>query len=89
MGVGQVMLERGARGGRQRRGVAVEVAHEAALAVALHAMPQDQVVHASADIDRINLDVAVVGERGADVRDGGVEQQRAPQETPRGQRGDF
>jgi hypothetical protein len=67
----------------------MEVTHEVALAIAHDAVPQDMVVHAAADVDGIDLDVPVVREGGADVRNGGVEQQRAAMETPRGQRGDL
>jgi len=72
------MLEGGA-GGRGERGggVAVEKTHEIALAITSDAIAQDQIVHASADVDRINLHVAVVGESRGQIGRGRREQERA------------
>ena len=74
----EVMLEGGAGGrGERRGGVAVEKTHEIAFAIAGDAVAQDQVVHASADVDRVNLNVALVGERGGKIGRGRREQKRA------------
>jgi hypothetical protein len=63
------MLEGCAKAGRDApRLFAVEVAHKPALLVTLDPVPEDVVVHSSADIDRVNLDVAVVGKRIDDAR---------------------
>jgi hypothetical protein len=61
--------------------VAVEVAHEVALAVARHAVAEDEVVHAAAHVDRVDLHVGVVREGGGDVGRGGVEEHRAAVEA--------
>ena len=45
----------------------VEEAHQVSLAVAGHAIAQDEIVHATRDIDRVDLDVAVVRKCRADV----------------------
>jgi hypothetical protein len=79
--VGNVVLEGTALPGREGISIAVKVSHQVAFAVAGHAMTKDQVVHASTDIDRIDLHVAVVSERGANIADGSVEQQLASQEA--------
>ena len=67
----------------------MQVAHEIALAVAGHAVTQDVIVHPPADIQRIDLDVAVMGERRADVGVRRVEPERAAQEAAGGERGDV
>ena len=61
------MLESGAVRRRKRCAVAVEMAHEIALAVAGHAVAQDKIVHAPADVDRVDLHVAVISEGRGDV----------------------
>ncbi len=87
-GLGVVMLEGGARGAgaRRRRSVAlhvaaVDVAEEVTFAVVAHAVAEDEVVHPAADVQRIDLDVSVMGEGGGDIRCGRVEQQRAALEA--------
>ena len=45
-------------------------------------------MHAAADVDGVDLDVAVVDERGADVGGGAVQQQRPAQEATRGEGSD-
>lgn len=75
------MLKGGAQAGRDAtRLFAVEVAHKAALLVTLDPVPEDVVVHAAADIDRVDLDVAVVGKRIAHVRRLAIHEVRPPQE---------
>lgn len=54
---------------------------QCALAVVRDTVAQNEVVHAAADVDRVDLHVAVMGEGGGDVRRGGVEQQRAAHEA--------
>ncbi len=54
--------------------VVVEVAHQVALAVIADAVAQDEIVHATADIDGVDLHVAHVSEGGGDVGDGRVEE---------------
>jgi hypothetical protein len=76
-----MVLERRAPGRRQRRGLAVQVAHEAALAVVAHAVAQDEIVHAPADVDRVDLDVAVMSERCGYARKGLIEAEGAPQKS--------
>ena len=78
-----MVLERGALprlqpSGRTR---AVEVAHEPPLRVALDPVAKDVVVHPPAHVDGVDLDVAVVGQRGRDVGQPGVEVVHPPQET--------
>ena len=63
----------------------MEKAHEIAFAVACDAVAQDQVVHASADVDRVDLHVAVVGEGGGEIGCRRREQQGPTDETT----GDF
>jgi hypothetical protein len=75
-GVGHEVLEGHAGLGRVRTVVAVQVPHEVALAIARHAGAQDEVVHATADVDGVDLHVAVVRERGAYVGGGRAEQRR-------------
>src|SRR4051812_16315993 len=59
----------------------VEVAHEVTFAVAADAIAQDEVVHATAHVDRVDLDVPVVRQGGGQVRRGLIQQQRAPHEA--------
>jgi hypothetical protein len=76
------------RGGQ--RGVGpVHVPHQVAHAVTGDAVAQDEVVHAPADIDRIDLHVPVVAERRVDPGRGRIKQQRPAHEAPRRGRGDF
>jgi hypothetical protein len=65
------------------------MAHEVTFAVGGHAVAQDEVVHAAADIDRIDLDVAVVGEGRADVGAGFIHHKRPTLETSGGEKGDV
>ena len=66
-----MVLEGRAGRGHTRAGLAfvpMQMPREIALAIAGDAIAQNQIMHAPADIDRIDLDVAVVRERGGDVR---------------------
>jgi hypothetical protein len=63
--------------------VPVEVAHEVTLPVARDAVAQDVVVHPAADVDRVDLDVAVVLKRRPDPGRRGVDKVGAPQEATR------
>ncbi|MEY3773801.1 MAG: hypothetical protein RLZZ129_581 [Verrucomicrobiota bacterium] len=65
----------------ERRRLTVDVAHEVALAVAGDAVAEDEVVHAAADVDRINLHEAVVREGGGDIGGRGIQQQRPAHEA--------
>jgi hypothetical protein len=65
--VRHVMLERAPLRRGKRSGVAVQVAHQVALAIAGDAIAQNQVVHPPADIERIDLDVPMPVEGGTDV----------------------
>jgi hypothetical protein len=56
--------------------------HEPALAIASHAVAQDVIVHAPADIDRIDLHETEVIKDWYDLRRGFIEEQGAPLETP-------
>ena len=74
------MLEGGAQAGLDLpRPFAMEVAHEPALLVSLYPVPEDVVMHAAADIYRVDLDVAVVGERVTHARRLAVHEVRPPQ----------
>jgi len=86
VGVGQVVFERPALVGGQRFFVAVQMAHKIALVMAGHAVAEDVVVHASANIDRIDLHVAEVSENGGDVGGGLIERHGMAVKTPGQQR---
>lgn len=45
----------------------VQVAHQASDLIVTDAVAEDEIVHAPTDIDGIDLDVAVMGERGSDI----------------------
>ena len=78
----QVVLERGALGGGEPAPalLPVKVPHEAALPVPGDAVPKDVVVHPAADVDRVDLHVAVVREHRSDVGGRGIDEVRPPQE---------
>jgi hypothetical protein len=76
-----MMFEGGAVFGWQGVAVAVQVAAKAAFDVAGDAVAQDQIVHATADIDGIHLHVTKVGEGVADRGNRPVKQERPPVET--------
>ena len=82
VGVGQVMFEGEALVGGERIFVAVQMPHEFAFAVARHTVAENVIVHASADVDRVNLHVPVMRENRGDVGDGLVEENGAPMKTP-------
>jgi hypothetical protein len=65
-----MMLKRRAVRGRQRRTVPVKVPHQIPFAVAAHPVAQNVVVHPPAHVERIDLDVPVVHQGGADIRVG-------------------
>ncbi len=79
------MLERGALpGGKPVITLpAVQVAHEAIFPVMGHPVSQDVVVHPAADVDRVDLDVAVVRDCLANSWRLGVKQVGAAQEPAR------
>jgi hypothetical protein len=62
--------------------------HEVAFTVTANAVAQNEIVHAPADVDRIDLDVAMVGEGRRDVGRGFVEKQRPTQKLPGGEGSD-
>lgn len=68
---------------------ALAVAHEVAFLVSRYAVTQNQIMHSAADIDRIDLDVAVVCERGAYISVRFAEAERAKQKAPGGGWGDM
>ena len=80
---GLVMFKCEARLGGERLIFAVNVAHQIAFAIICHAVAQDQVVHATADIDRIDLHETVMIKRGGDIRSGLIEKQ-GPLHKPAG-----
>jgi hypothetical protein len=80
----QMVLEAGALVRREDGAVAMEMLHQAANLIVLDAVAQDQVMHAAADIDGIDLDVAVMRERCAGVRERGVQTGGAAGEEPGG-----
>lgn len=84
-----VVLERRACRRRQRRTAPVQVPHEIAFAVAAHAVPQDVIVHPAADVERIDLDVAVVGQRRREASVRRIKAVCAPEKTTSGERCDV
>ena len=62
-------------------------AHEIAFAVAREAIAQNQVVHPPADIQGVDLHVAVVGEGGRDSRVSQIQAMRPTEKTAGTQRG--
>ena len=52
----------------------MKVANEVALAVAGHAVAEDEIVHPATDIDRINLNETEMIKGGGDVGDKRIEQ---------------
>ncbi|MEJ1972301.1 MAG: hypothetical protein WDM96_07510 [Lacunisphaera sp.] len=72
-------LEQGLRGG-----LAMQVAHQVAFAVVADAIAQDQIMHPAADVDRVDLDIAVMGEGGGEIGRRLVQQQGAPHEATGG-----
>jgi hypothetical protein len=73
---GHMMLEGGSFTWRQRLAwKTVQVTNEITLAVTCHPVPQNEVVHPSANVYRINLDEAVVIQCGSDIMGGLVKQQ--------------
>ena len=83
------MFEGAAFGRRERRLRPVDISQQVALAVTRDPVAQDEIMHAPADVDRVDLHVAVVGEGGAHVGHGSVEQQRPAHKTAGGQGGDL
>ena len=89
VGIRNVVLESASTCRFEIRGlISMDMAPEITFAIAADAYPQDQIVHATADIDRIDLNVAVVREGVCDVGDGFVEQQRSAKEASSGLPGD-
>ena len=80
---GLVMFKCEARLGGERLIFAVNVAHQIAFAIVGHAVAQDQIVHAPADIDRVDLHESVVIKRGGDIGSGLIEKQ-GPLHKPAG-----
>src|ERR1035438_2203534 len=68
---------------------AMEMPHETALNVPGNPVSKDVVVHPAADVDRVDLHVAVVREHRAHVPRRGVDKVRPPQEKARLQRRDL
>ena len=63
------------------RPITMQMPHEIALAVAADAMAQDVIVHATADVDGINLHKAQMIERRADIRKTGIKAGGLPHEA--------
>ena len=59
--------------------VAVKVPHQSPFGIAVHPVPQDVIMHPSADIYGVDLDVAVVRKGGAYKGHTFLDQVRAPQ----------
>ena len=70
-------------------GSGVDVRVQITLAVAGDAIAQDQVVHPAADIERVDLHVAEVGEGRRHVGPRRVEQERPTEKSAGGQAGDL
>jgi len=82
VGAGQMVLESGALGRRQRTGRgAMKMADEVAFAIPGHAVAEDEVVHPAADVDRVNLGETMVSECGIDTGSRCIEQKRAAVEA--------
>src|SRR5687767_10707883 len=60
---GDMMLEAPPFRGGQRLSVPMEVAHEIALTIGRDAVPEDEVVHAPANVERVDLHIPMAGER--------------------------
>lgn len=87
-GEGMMMLERRTRGGGENRIIAMQVAHEVAFTVAGHAVAQDEIVHAAADVDRIDLHIAEMRDHAGDGAGGRIDQRGPAQEAAGGLGGD-
>jgi hypothetical protein len=61
------------------------MAHEIALAIAGDAVAQNEIVHAAADIDRIDLHTAEVTQRGGEVGQGRIEMLHPAEKAPCGE----
>jgi hypothetical protein len=81
-----VVLEGRPGFGGQSAAVAMQMAHQTALDVICHPVAEDQIMHAATDVDRVNLDVTVVGEGGGYVGHRRIEQQE-PAHKPAGSDG--
>ena len=73
VGVRQVVFEREPLAGGKWRVVSMQMAHEVALAMTGHAIAENVVVHAAADVDRVDLYITEMIDHGADTCLGLVE----------------
>ena len=69
--------------------IAVKMPREIALAVVAHAIAQNQIVHASADIDRVDLHVPEMRESSVDAGKRGIEALGAANKLACGEPSDF
>jgi hypothetical protein len=76
-----MVFEGGTAFGRQRAARAMQMASKPAFVVAGNPIAQDQIVHATADIDGIHLHVTEVGKGRSDCGNGPIKQERPPLEA--------
>ena len=88
IGIGNVVFERSSLFGTEGSGSSMEMPHQVTFAISANSIAKNQVMHTTADIDRINLNIAVMNECVTELSDGFVEQQRSTHEAPGGQAGD-
>jgi hypothetical protein len=55
----------------------MEMANEPTLSIIPHPIPENQIMHPATYVDRVHLDEAVMGQGGADVGNGAIEQDRS------------
>ena len=77
------MLEGDPLFGRKRRDSAMKVPHEIAFAIGHDAIAQNEIVHPSAYVDRIDLHITVVTQRRRDAGQRRIEIQDSPGEKAR------
>jgi hypothetical protein len=82
------MPEGGSCGGGKDIAFPVQMPHEDSHLIVFHPVAQDQIMHATTDVDRIDLDVTEMGESRSRIGNRNVPSHRPPCEAARGQRGD-
>jgi hypothetical protein len=77
-----MVLEGGALADSQRAGLRpVQIAKEIAFPITGHAVAKDKIVHSAADVNRIQLDETMVGERSRQVGRRSIEENCAAVEA--------
>src|SRR5687767_7245723 len=61
--------------------IPVQMSHQVTLAVAKHAVARDEVMHPTANVNRVNLQKPEMVDDWPDSRRRGTEEERAPHET--------